>query len=254
MNTLAHLYWRNVRNFPRMPSVLVFGIVVPVIQLTLFGSIFSATTNIPGNPYADVSYILYIAPAIIMLTTFLGMANVSAALIVDLRTGYFDKLRTTPARPWEILVARLLADMTRVTFQGFLVLVLAIAVGGMVATGVLGAIAIVLIAAFFSAVTIGPLVMALSMATKSDEATQSAFPLFFVLVFLSTAYMPKPLMPDWLQTVVTYNPVNYLIQALRDLTLEGWPTTDLLVVFGALAVAAPLVAWLNVRVYRRITG
>lgn len=252
--SLMLLYLRNLRQIPRIPTVLVFGIVMPVIQLLLFGSIFSATTEIPGNPYADVNYQAYIAPAIILLTCFLGMANASAALIVDLRTGYFDKLRTTPTSAVQVIVARLMAEMTRVTGQATLILFIALALGATVTTGVLGAVVMVLLAVFFSACTVGLLVTALAMKTKSDQATQSAFPLFFIFIFLSTAYMPESLLPGWLQTAVKYNPLDYLIQALRTLMLDGWPTTDILVALAASVGLAALLGLLNVRVYRRMVA
>lgn len=255
------MYGRNMRQLPRIPVVLVFGIVMPVIQLLLFGSLFENITKLPAfaAAYPDVNYRAYIAPAIMLFTVFVGMANSTAALIVDLRTGYFDKLRTTPARPWQVIVARLLAEMTRVFGQGLLVLLLSLALGATVITGPLGALVMLLLAVFFSGCTAGLAVMALSMKTKSDQATQSAFPLFFVLLFLSTAFQAREAMPEWLQTVVKYNPVNYLTEVLRELMIgvnEGgkmvvsWPVVDMLVIVGVALVAAVLLGLLNMRVYK----
>jgi ABC-2 type transport system permease protein len=255
------MYGRNMRQMPRIPVVLVFGIVMPVIQLLLFGSLFESITELPAfqQAWPDVNYRAYIAPAIMLFTVFVGMANSTAALIVDLRTGYFDKLRTTPARPWQVIVARLLAEMTRVFGQGLLVLLLSLALGATVITGVIGAFAMLLLAVIFSGCTAGLAVMALSMKTKSDQATQSAFPLFFILLFLSSAFQATEAMPDWLQTVVKYNPVNYLIEVLRQLMVgvnengemvAEWPVVDMLIVLGVSVVAAALLGLLNMRVYR----
>ena len=255
------MYGRNMRQMPRIPVVLVFGIVMPTIQLLLFGSLFESITKLPAfqNAYPGVNYRAYIAPAIMLFTVFVGMANSTAALIVDLRTGYFDKLRTTPARPWQVIVARLLAEMTRVFFQGLLVLLLSLALGATVKSGPLGALVMLLLAVFFSGCTAGLAVMALSMKTKSDQATQSAFPLFFVALFLSSAFQAKDAMPKWLQHVVTYNPVNYLINVLRQLMIgvhKGntmvveWPVQDMFIVLGVSILAAVLLGLLNMRVYK----
>lgn len=255
------MYGRNMRQMPRIPVVLVFGIVMPVIQLLLFGALFENITQLPAfkQAWPDVGYRAYIAPAIMLFTVFVGMANSTAALIVDLRTGYFDKLRTTPARPWQVIVARLLAEMTRVFFQGLLVLLLSLALKATVITGPLGALVMLLLAVFFSGCTAGLAVMALSMKTKSDQATQSAFPLFFILLFLSSAFQAVDAMPDWLQSVVKYNPVNYLIEVLRQLmvgkNVDGvmvaeWPVVDMLIILGVSIVAAALLGLLNMRVYR----
>ncbi|MGB0652128.1 MAG: ABC transporter permease [Thermoplasmatota archaeon] len=254
--SLPLLYMRNLRQIPRIPTVLVFGIMMPVIQLVLFGSIFSATTDLPGHPYAGIEYYAFIAPAIVLLTTFLGMANASAAFLVDLRTGYFDKLRTTPASPATFIAARLGADMTRVALQACLILLIALLLGARVETGPLGALVMVLCSVVFSTLTVGLLVMALAMKTKSDQATQSAFPLFFVFIFLSTAYMPEQLLPGWLQTAVKFNPIDYLIQGLRGLMLEGWgdAAVDLAIALGGAVVVAVLLSLLNLRIYRNMTA
>lgn len=249
------LYTRNIRQFPRIPVVLVFGLAMPIIQLLLLGSVFSSTIDSPAHPYHDsgITYYAFIAPAIILLTTFLGMANASAAFIVDLRTGYFDKLRTTPVGPGMIITARLLAEMTRVIAQALVILLLAIALGARVETGVLGAAAIILFASAFSVATTGLASTALAMKTRSDQATQSAFPLFFVLIFLSTAFMPEPLLPEWLQTAAKFNPIDYLISGLRALMFESW--SDALPEFGiGLAILTPvaaLLAFVNLRIYRK---
>jgi ABC-2 type transport system permease protein len=259
------MYTRNLRQMPRIPVVLVFGIVMPVIQLLLFGSLFEGITKLPAftNNYPDVNYRAYIAPAIILFTIFVGMANSSAALIVDLRTGYFDKLRTTPARPWQVIVARLLAESTRVAGQGTLILLISLALGATVKTGFLGAVAMILLATFFSACTAGLAVMALAMKTKSDQATQSAFPLFFVLLFLSSSFQAKDAMPNWLRHVVDYNPVNYLVEGLRQLMIgvnDGgvmvaeWPVEKILIVCGLSVAIAGLLGLLNYRVYRKMVG
>lgn len=250
------LYARNMRQMPRIPTVLIFGIAMPTIQILLFGTVFSNTTELPGHPYQGESYYAYIAPAIILLTCVLGMANSSAAFIVDLRTGYFDKLRTTPAHPSLVIFARLLAEMTRVTGQAILVLLLAMALDARIATGLAGAAAIVGASVVFAAMTTGLLVMILAMKTRSDQATQAMFPLFFVLIFLSTAFMPENLLPGWLQTVVKANPVDYMIQGLRSLVFETWSAAwlDLAIGLGAAAFIAVVLAAFNVAVYRRMLG
>lgn len=257
------MYMRNMRQFPRIPVVLVFGIVMPLIQLLLFGSLFDGIMGIPAirDAYPGVEYQSFIVPAVILFTIFVGMANSSAAFIVDLRTGYFDKLRTTPAKPWVIMTARMFAEMTRVALQGTFVLLVSLLLGAEVQTGFPGAVLMIVLATVFSACIAGMGVMALAMKTKSDQATQSAFPLFFVLMFLSTAFQPKEgITKEWLRTVVEINPVNYLVQSLRELMVgvnEGgtmvahYPWDKIGVVLAASAVGLVLFGLLNYRVYKK---
>lgn len=277
IRTMFLLYGRNMRQLPRIPTVLVFGIVMPIIQLLLFGTLFESMGDNPQfaflNPGLEDQggYRAFITPFIIFLTTFLGMANASAAFIVDLRTGYFDKLRTTPARPAQVIFARLFAEMTRVTLQALLILAIALALGAHIKTGILGGIFIVLFSVVFSMLTVGLMVTALAMKTKSDQATQSTFPLFFVLLFLTSAYVPPSLIKvDWLRWVVEHNPLTFLVDSIRTLmigTCQGctpytpgaqptgtlvatWPWADIgIAALGAVA-AAGIFGYLNYRVYR----
>lgn len=223
VRTLGLLYLRNMRQFPRIPPVLIFGLVMPIVQLLLFGNIFASIADQPGftQAYPGVNYGSFIVPAVLLFTIFVGMANSSAALIVDLRTGYFDKLRTTPARPWQIMTARMLAEMTRVALQGtFVLLVAMLVMGARVKTGILGAALMIGLATVFSACIAGLGVMALAMKTRSDQATQSVFPLFFILMFLSTAFQAKELIKsETLRNIVEWNPVDFLVQSLRQLMI-----------------------------------
>jgi ABC-2 type transport system permease protein len=277
IRNLGLMYARNLRQFPRIPTVLVFGLAMPVIQLVLFGNLFAFQADTPQfeQEYPDVNYQSYIVPAVLLFTIFVGMANSSAALIVDLRTGYFDKLRTTPARPWQVFTGRMLAEMTRVSLQGALVLLLAIAIPphANVESGLPGAVLMIALATVFSACVSGLGVMALAMKTKSDQATQSAFPLFFVAMFLSSAFVTTSLVKnEVLSNIIKYNPVDYLIRSLRELMIgkcsetvpgpvpdttvcvgtmvESYPWDNIAVVLGAGAVAAVLFGFLCYRVYK----
>ena len=79
------------------------------------------------------------------------------------------------------------------------------------------------------------------------------FPLFFLLLFISTAFMPANLLPGWLETAAKFNPVDYMIQGMRGLMIDGW--SDALVNMGlGLAMAAGIgmvLIAVNMRVYRR---
>jgi ABC-2 type transport system permease protein len=76
----------------------------------------------------------------------------------------------------------------------------------------------------------------------------------FLLVFLSPIFVPKDQLQDWMQVVVTVNPVTHLLEAMRSLSVEGWRSESLLEGFAvALALAAAMLAW-STRVARRATS
>ncbi len=106
VRTTFILYIRNLKQYKRLPAVLAFSFVVPILQYLLFSNLFTSLADVPGNPYSQYPYYLYITPAIILLTATFGSVNSSAALLMDLNTGYFEKLRATPAGLIPQLVAR----------------------------------------------------------------------------------------------------------------------------------------------------
>ena len=113
IRTTLILYVRNLKQYKRLPAVLAFSFVVPIIQYLLFSNLFNSLADVPGNPYASYPYYLYITPAIIILTATFGSVNSSAALLMDLNTGYFEKLRATPAGLVPQVVARFMSEFTR---------------------------------------------------------------------------------------------------------------------------------------------
>ena len=117
--------------------------------------------------------------------------------------------------------------------------------------GITGLILIVLLSAGFGIGVVGNLVVALAFKTKSDQAVQAVFPLFFLAVFMSTAYVPEALLPDWLQSAVGYNPGEYMVQAIRGIFLEGFvdSTIDAIyTAFGCIVVLTALTGYMNFKV------
>jgi ABC-2 type transport system permease protein len=95
----------------------------------------------------------------------------------------------------------------------------------------------------------------LGMRSGSGEAVQGTFPLFFVFLFLSSLSMPRPLIEqDWFRTIATYNPVSYLLEALRSLIITGWDARALAFGFAiAIGLAAVSVFGASRAVRRRWT-
>ena len=119
--------------------------------------------------------------------------------------------------------------------------------------GLLGLITIVILAASFGIGVVGNLVVALAFKTKSEQAVQAVFPLFFVAVFMSTAYVPDVLLPNWLQSAVIYNPSEYLIRAVRGIFLEGFTDSTMDSVTIAASCVIVLTAITSTINYRTIT-
>src|SRR5207302_7118093 len=107
------------------------------------------------------------------------------------------------------------------------------------AAGVPGVLVIVVLAMLL-AIGFGCIGLFVALRTGSGEAVQGMFPVFFVFLFLSSMSLPRNLIQtDWFREVATYNPISYLIEAIRSLLIKGWDGEALALGFGiAVAIAA----------------
>jgi ABC-2 type transport system permease protein len=244
---------RTLLQFPRNPMVLGFSVAPVLMMFLVFGALFESVKLLPGFPTDN--YFEYLAPAAVLMTTVPGIANSAVGLATDFKSRYLHKLLTMPVSVGSIMAGRLLADGARLFVQGGAILLLAIALGANIASGVAGALLMLLIGTLFSIVTFGVLTANLALKTKDPAAVQAVFPMAFLLIFLTTAYQTKEQVPSGvLRTVIDANPTEYVLRAMRDLTLTGfdWQSIGLafLVIAGLGIVGLPL----TIRNYRSVYG
>lgn len=259
------LFDRAMKKMLRRPIALYFTIVQPVIWMMLFGQIFNRIAKLPfaAEAFGGKSYFQFFVPAVVLQTLLFGSAQSGIGIISDIQSGFLNKLLTTPVHRMAILLGRILADLTRMILQGVIILVIAWVAGlfqtdhvhyayGL--TGVLGALGIALL------FCLGLAGFNVFVALKTGN-TESTFLIanFFTLplLFTSTAQLPLPLLPGWLQRVAMINPVTYAIDSMRFL-LNGRaaiqhtsPLQLLLVTVCFLGAVAAVTLTLAVRSFRR---
>jgi ABC-2 type transport system permease protein len=142
---------------------------------------------------------------------------------------------------------------TRALLQSLVIIGLALGFGVEFQTGVLGILALLALAVVFGLVW-SCLGIMIALKTKNAQATQTAGLLFFPFIFLTTAFMPEDHLSGWFKVAVKINPVTYVMEAMRAMTLEGWdwPTILTGVWVAVLMMTALLAAttWM----YRRQTA
>jgi ABC-type polysaccharide/polyol phosphate export permease len=95
------------------------------------------------------------------------------------------------------------------------------------------------ISTLFSLFTVGVLVATVGLRTKNEEAVQSIFPVFFIGIFLTTAFLPKASIgSDLVKTLIDANPAEYVIRPMRELMLVGWDPSGLLLAAGITVASA----------------
>jgi len=200
----------------RNPFVLVVSLVQPIIFLILFTQVFGqVATGAVNQSGADISYETYLVPAICMQVALAAAATSGVGLVNDIENGMFEKVLVSPMNRTAVFLGKTAAEVLRISAQILIIIGLGVALGAEVATGVVGALGIVGVGILFSFWFVA-LSNTIAVITKDQESTIiGANLLQFPLLFISTAFLPLSVLPDWIQVVARYNPVTYGVDATR---------------------------------------
>ena len=232
---------RNLREGARNP-VLAYAlpVIIPLSVLVLVAKTLYRVTDLPGFPTHN--YAEWMTPAIIMLTAMTGVGYAATSLVVDLQSGFLDRLRLLDARPATLLLSRVLFDVVRVLPAGAALLAIGVVLGTHLNEGVSGVVGLFALLTIWAA-AYGGLYFVVALGTRNAQAPLALAPLFLPLQFVSTQFVPKSLLPGWVQAASRWNPFTYMIDAARALT-----TGPLTAVPVARAVAVALVLLLVTQV------
>lgn len=226
---LASVAIRALRQIPREPEAIIPALVIPVFFFVVNVGALSDVASVAG---IDDFKAFQIPVAIVFAVTGVSRAS---ALVTDITGGYFDRLLLAPMHRTALLLGLMVADLVLVIALSVPVLALGFALGVRFATGVAGVVAFLLLAGFWGLAFTG-FPYAIALRTGNPAAVSSSFLLFFPFAFLTTSFLPLDALTGWLATIAVYNPVTYLLAALRSLIMDGWDATALWQ--GAASIAA----------------
>ena len=211
---------RNLRRLVRVPTLLVFATVQPVLFVVLFSYAFGGAIHVPGV----ARYIDYLLPGIFVLAIGFGASQTGVAIAEDLSTGMIDRFRSLPITGGAVLAGRVAADALRNLFVVGLMIAVGAAIGFRFHAGPAAALAAVALAVA-AGLVFSWLNLLLGLAVRDPESAGLAgiFPVV-ILFFTSSALVPVATMPGWLQAFAKANPITVITGALRALCLGG-PTT-----------------------------
>jgi ABC-2 type transport system permease protein len=228
-----YLAWRSVIRTMRQPIVIVPPLVFPLFLLAINSSGLGAATDIPGFP--TTSYLAFALAFPFMQGAIFSTNTAGTNVAQDIDTGFFNRLSLTPMSGPSLLVVQLTGVLLIGTLQAVAFLAAGLAAGASIAAGPLG-VPVLFALSLLIAAAFGAIGLFAALRTGSSEAVQGLFPLMFILLFLSSATMPRDLIAhEWYRTVATINPVSYLIEGLRSLIITGWDAEALALGFGAAA-------------------
>jgi ABC transporter DrrB family efflux protein len=245
-DTLA-IMQRNLIGYRRVPQLLVFSTIQPVIFVLMFRYVFGGAITIPGRiPYVD-----FLMPGIFVQTVVFGAIATAIGLATDMKSGLMERFHALPMARSAVLTGRTTADLARNVFVVILMMVVGFLVGWRIHTNMLGLVGGALLVLLFG-YSMSWIFATVGLAVGDPETAQAAaFPVLAPLVFASSAFVPVSSMPGWLQAFAKHQPVSVTASAVRALTIGG-PTASyvwqsiawcvgILVIFGPIAV----------RLYRR---
>jgi ABC-2 type transport system permease protein len=243
---------RSVVRTLRQPASAIPPFIFPTALLAVTSAGLTSATRLPGFP-SDSFLAFFLAFPFIQGALFATM-NAGTDLARDIQTGFLNRLALTPMRGAALIIGHLAGVVTMGFLQACFYLVVGLVAGVTIASGPLGVV-VILILATLIAFAFGALGAFFALRTGSGEAVQGLFPLLFVGLFLSSMNLPRNLIEtDWFRTVATFNPISYLIEAIRSLIIEGWNWEALALGFGcALLIAALSIAASVWAMRRRLT-
>jgi ABC-2 type transport system permease protein len=241
--TVTH---RALLRYVRTPQLIVLATVQMSLFFLIYRYMFGGAIHVPGMDYVD-----YLVPGFIATGVLFSGLGTAAAMAEDLEEGFIDRLRSLPIPQAAVLAARVIADTAILTWSSAFTAAIAFAVGfelhGSVADG-LAAFGLVILFGFaFEWVFI-----TMGLFAGTAQAAQGMGMIVFPLAFVSSAYVPISTMPSWLQAFASHQPLTYMVDAVRSLTLGshaeallGHPagyfvTRALIWTFAILVVAVPI--------------
>lgn len=250
----AALARRAVIGTLRTPQALVPGLFFPLVLMAIFTASFSGAPGaIPGFPPVR-SFLDFALAGAILQGILIGGTTAGSAFALDIEGGFFDRLVASPVSRTAILVGRLAGGVVIAMAQTLIFLAIGIVFGVRVQGGLAGVLVLLLLAALLS-VAISGLGVFLALRSGSAEAVQGTFPLFFALLFFSSAFFPRETMDGWFKVVADINPISYLVEAMRDQVIVGVdPRPTLIGLAVVIGLAALAIAGCWAAFHRRLRG
>jgi ABC-2 type transport system permease protein len=226
---------RAIKGTLRQPQALVPSLFFPLFFVALNTASMSKAIHLPGFPKVD-SFLDFAVPSAIIQGVLFGATAGGIEMATDIQDGFFDRLLASPVSRPSILIGRLAGAATLGAAQAVVYILILLPFGARVKGGIPAVIAIMIVAAVL-ATAIGGFAVTIALRTGSAEVVQATFPVFFIALFISSAFFPRQLMHGWFKSVATYNPLSWMIESVRSLIITRF---DIVEVLKALAVGGVL--------------
>ncbi|OBA55916.1 ABC transporter [Nocardia sp. 852002-20019_SCH5090214] len=240
---------RNVIKIKRVPDVLIFSTLSPIMFVLLFAYIFGSAISVQGTSYRE-----FLIAGIFAQTSVFGATFTGTSLAEDMQRGIIDRFRSLPMAPSAVLVGRTVADVAINVVSLVVMSVTGLLVGWRIHGSFLEAVLAYALLLLF-AYAISWIMAVVGLLVRAPEVFNNAsFMVIFPLTFIANTFVPSEVLPTPLRVVAEWNPVSAVTQATRDLFGNTSPTnptpdvwslqhpvaTTLIWVVAILAIFVPL--------------
>ena len=206
---------RAVRSVARDPETTIPALVIPVFMYIMtVGALEDFAESIPGLDYRAFQ----LPVAVLFAVTGISRAT---TVVADIQSGYFDRLVMTPVNRLALLLGLMVADFFLVVALTIPVIIMGFIAGVEFETGIAGILAFMFLAGIWGLIFSG-FPYAIAFKTGNAAAVNTSFLLFFPFLFMTSLFVPQEAMTGWLSTAADFNPVTYLLAALRSMVYGGW--------------------------------
>jgi ABC-2 type transport system permease protein len=205
------------------------------------------TVKSQGIVAGEPNYFQFVAPGIIAMVVMMAlMTGLPHAISYEKDIGTLDGMLAAPINRLSIILGKVMAQTIRGMIQGFIILILAVVLFGVVIEGNILLVIFLIILTVFSFVGLGILIT--SFTENEETATMVMMTLMFPMMFLSGVFFPLQQMPWYMQGIAHFLPLTYATTALRKVMVLGADIpavgTEILILVGfgivLLLIAVPM--------------
>lgn len=240
---------RSVLQTARRPQLAAPLLLFPTLLLAIQSAGVGRAVDLPGFPEVD-SFFQFLLPAAMVQSAMFGGNAGGIALAVDIEVGFNDRLMATPIPRFAIVAGRLTGTAMLGALTALWFLAIGLIFGAPIEEGVPGALLMIVLVTL-SAFAFGTIGAALALRTGSASIVQGTFPLVFVVLFLSTAFFPEDLLVEPAKTIAKYNPLSFIVDAVRDPVISTLSVDDLALGLAGIVLVGGLGTIFCVRAMRR---
>jgi ABC-2 type transport system permease protein len=203
---------RNLIKVKRVPDVLVFTTLSPIMFVLLFAYVFGNSIDIPGVNYREFLIAGIFAQTVVFGSTFTG-----AGLAEDMQKGVIDRFRSLPMARSAVLVGRTASDVLYNVISLVIMAITGLLVGWRIRNSLLEALAAFLLLLLFAYAFSWVMAWVGLLVPSPEVVNNASFMVIFPLTFIANTFVPAENLPPVLETFAEWNPISAVTQASRDL-------------------------------------